>query len=243
MPGYFQRPVFIGCFHKTGTVLWHGVIGQISHALDLVIWHLPGPADPPELRTGWDIAFDDHTTFFERDGIYDPDSRAVVSIRDPRDVVISGARYHLRSDEEWLDRPQDIWEGQSYRQMLQQCGSEHERFLFEMDYMGARTIEAMLGVDFNAPSVRAARLETLMQDREFEEFESIFRFLGFKDEHIPLCLDIARQNSLFAGQSHIEGHAAHGRTELWREVFDADLHEEFRNRFGNAAERLGYPAA
>ncbi len=129
MTSYFERPVFIGTFHKTGTVLLHGIAKRIARRLGLELWTIPSPPDRPEPRTDWDLAVD------------------------------------------------------------------------------------------------------------------IFAFMGFHPDDLGFCLEIAGELSLFSGKPVMPGHVIHGRTELWRSEFDDDLHAAFRERFGDAAERLGYPTA
>ncbi|CAI5961884.1 unnamed protein product, partial [Closterium sp. NIES-65] len=44
--------------------------------------------------------------------------KAIMTVRDPRDVVVSGYFYHKTTQEPWVHEPRSEYGGKSYQQML-----------------------------------------------------------------------------------------------------------------------------
>jgi hypothetical protein len=237
-----QQLVFVGAFHKTGTVLLSSVFRSAAKKLGLVFWplseskpnmHRPADFVPPDFP--WDICFDGHCRFLQL-------PQLLVSIRDPRDVVISGASYHCKSDESALHVPRKRFGGRTYQQAISALPSDEEKLVFEMDHLGKQTIERMLAVDPSDPRIFITRLETLVTDYEFAEYSRIFSFLGFGDQEREVLLEAASRQSVFSGGRTRDGHVQDGRPAQWRSKFTPLVAQEFERRFPGAAERLGYEA-
>jgi hypothetical protein len=188
----------------------------------------------------WDICFDGHSRFLGIDGLFTGDVRGVISVRDPRDVVVSSALYHMKASEKWLHIPKKQFGDKTYQQTICALGSDEERFLFEMNNYAKRTIRRMLGFDRSDPRLRLVKLEQLMADRELEEFRAIFAFLGFRGEALETCVAIARERSVFSDGFKPTAHVRHTTPALWKERFTPELAKEFEKRFPHAAEKLGY---
>ena len=98
------RILCVGTHHKTGTIWMQQVFKALSAALDvpkLSMWKRAVkrlPAEGRVLGTNWDSAFP--TELMAREDVL-----FLHIIRDPRDVLLSGARYHETapaSKEDWL---------------------------------------------------------------------------------------------------------------------------------------------
>lgn len=235
------RPrMLVGTFHKTGTMLMRGIFMRVARRFGyrVLIPAMRGHMD------AWDLCLDAHSGF--RPEEMTGDFRGIVVIRDPRDVIISGALYHTRLDEtstdRWVHVPMPAYGGMSYQQRLRSLPSDEARFLFEMDNMGRQTLGRMAAFTSPRPSFRLSRFEDLVTDLELFEFHRIFAWLGLPGDQIGPALGIAWSQSVFSGGVRTS-HVRSARPQQWQSHFTPALHDAFRERFGDIAERLGYPAA
>ncbi|HWA89543.1 MAG TPA: sulfotransferase domain-containing protein [Rhizomicrobium sp.] len=238
-----DRKRFVGTFHKTGTVLLASVFRHLAHDLGLIFWQpravvwKTGRTAKPDFP--WDICMDSQSRFLADAELFTGDLRCVISIRDPRDVVISSARYHMTAPEKWLHRPDAAFGGATYQQALNALATDHERYVFEMDHSSAQTIAGMLAVDRGDPRIHIVQLDRLIVDAEFEEYRRMFEFLGFEGEALSVCLHAA-QNRSALHRSDRPAHFHHEAPELWKRDFTPALAEAFEARFPGAAQKLGY---
>lgn len=231
--------ILVGTFHKSGTVLMLTVLRRIANQLGYGLW-VPNRRPPPET---WDIMLQAHSVF-PADVLEQPHRGAIV-IRDPRDIIISGALYHARSDsdrEPWLYQPDAKFDGRSYHEAIAALPTDAEKFVFEMDNFGMRTINNMRRHVDLLPDFIHVRFEDLIADVELTTFRRMFTWLGIREADMDRALKIAEASSLFSGQVDTK-HVRSGKPAQWRQHFTPELHAEFSKRFGDIAERLGYPAA
>ena len=174
-----QYPIVLaGTYHKTGTLWIHRVMRGTARALG-IDYHMNFyqnnrlDTKPPAPS----ILFDDHALFPEQLAAYEVVGFRM--IRDPRDVVISGAHYHLRSDEEWLHCPEDHLGGQSYSQAINASGGGQAQYCFEMQHTAADTIKQMTEPSEFVSTFQTVRYEDLMVDTDFSRFKALVKALGF----------------------------------------------------------------
>jgi hypothetical protein len=228
--------ILVGTHHKTGTKwmlqLFEGFCAALGDRLYV------GPQDrlPPATRV-----FFQHHSRFDLAVLGGP-YRGLHVIRDPRDVLISGARYHARASEPWLHRRHRRFWGLTYQEAIRWRRTLADAVLFEMDHAGAHTIREMLAWDRTRPEFFEAKYEDLVADRDLSLFRRLLPFLGYDAEQLPILEGIVRERSLFGGRVSDPMHVSDGRPQQWREVFDERLRRRFRERFGDALERLGYEA-
>lgn len=165
-------------------------------------------------------------------------ARAVHLVRDPRDVIISAAHYHLTADEPWLHEPRNPT-GQTYQQSLRRCTTLDARLDFEMRHASGRTIRDMQAWPYGRSDVIEVRYEDLVQDSQLELFHRIYAFLGIPGGAMPTALQHAWDHSLFSGRVASD-HVRSGRVEQWRSVFTRPLGERFLERHPTALRDLGY---
>jgi hypothetical protein len=232
--------MLVGTFHKTGTMLMFKIITQISVRRG---YRLSSPRNRPPIDE-WDIFIDAHSRF--ETGPLPDTARGFVVVRDPRDVVISGAHYHARltpgPPEAWAHVPRPNLDGMTYTQKIASLPDDEARMAFEMDHMAAGTLRRMADFVTPPPGFITIRFEDLVTDRTLAAYRRAFEWLGLRARDMDAALRIARANSLFSGGPK-SGHVRSGRPEQWREQFTPALHARFREKFGDLAERLGYPAA
>jgi hypothetical protein len=144
--------------------------------------------------------------------------------------------------DKWLHEPQERFGGLSYQQKLTSLPDEEARFIFEMDHKGGETLKNMQRVVAPTPNILLARFEELVGDPYIFEYHRIFAWGRLPPEHLGRALDIAYRNSIFSGKVTSK-HVRSGRPAQWQQHFTPRLHDAFRQRFGDIAERFGYPAA
>lgn len=233
------RKMLLGTFHKSGTILMLTILREIAAELGYRLWVHSKRAEPE----AWDILFHAHSIFPPE--VVEQPHRGAVVIRDPRDIVISAALYHARDDSDrdpWLYEPDPKFGGRSYHEMIAALATDAEKFVFEMDNFSMRTIANMRRVLDDSQNIIRVRFEDLTTDTELSEFRRIFTWLGLRESDIEPALRIAERSSLFSGRVATK-HVRSGKPAQWREHFTPEVHAEFSRRFGDIAERLGYPAA
>ncbi|MFW6314109.1 MAG: hypothetical protein ACOC0S_00825 [Desulfohalobiaceae bacterium] len=132
--------ICIGTHHKTGTVWMDPVFRLLAKKIGVPFVHLPGMnlrEQPQELKRiaaaqGPCIFFDTHSRF--------PDSflqgiefRGLHLLRHPKDVAISCARYHQFSEEKWLHRPWQEYQGRTYQEVINSLPTFWDRVAFELN--------------------------------------------------------------------------------------------------------------
>ncbi|WP_254952603.1 hypothetical protein [Cyanobium sp. Cruz-8H5] len=166
--------------------------------------------------------------------------RGLHLIRDPRDVLISGAHYHGRSGEAWLHVRQARLLGRSYQQAIRGCRSLADAIAFEMRHEGGRTIREMLSWTYSNPLILEVKYEAIAGGEGMKCMADIFSFLGYSQDALPELLAIVRGVSIFRGGADCLGHVRDGRAKQWAQVFDERLKALFIGCFDDALIRLGY---
>jgi hypothetical protein len=178
-----------------------------------------------------------------------PETPITRFVRDPRDLVVSGYHYHRRGAEIWcrLDNPTErdwsvvngtvpdgLADGESFASYLQRVDLE-TGLIAEMDFR-KRHFEAMR--DFPAdPRVLTIRYEEIVGN-ERRAFASILR-------HYEMALPERVAGGWFASRYRAsrratDGHIRNSDAGQWQEFFTPSVAAEFRQRYGDLPERLGY---
>ncbi len=231
--------MLVGTFHKTGTVLMLQILQRIANQLGYRLW-VPNGMPPP---ASWEILLHAHSVFGPE--ILEAPHRGVVVIRDPRDIIISGAFYHARTDshrDPWLYKPNPRFGGRSYHEAIAALPTDADKLLFEMGHLGGRTIRSMRQHLTLSPAFIHVRFEDLTTDVQLGAFRRMFTWLGIREADMEKALGIARQSSVFSGKV-TDKHVRSGKPAQWRQHFTPELHDAFRRRFGTIAEEFGYPPA
>lgn len=237
-----KPPLIVVCtHHKTGSVWMANIFRAIKRHEKL---HLHSKAQV-DLPPNTDIFLQDHSKVdlkalqarFPERGV-----RAVHVVRDPRDVIISGGFYHVKTVEKWANNPKKEYGGKSYRQAIAALPTDHEKLVFEMDHTGGKTIREMLAWDYKNDIVFEARYEDLIVDRDLKLFKPMMEFLGFQGERLEMALKFVRELSLFGGAAGSDpaDHIRSGEGRQWVNVFTPELKAAFQSRFPEALQRLGY---
>ena len=232
-----NRSAYVGTFHKTGTVLLGKIFGQLHRDRILTLWRSDWVEEEPET---WDVNFHYHSAFMFGDAYSNipRNAKIVISLRDPRDLVVSAARYHCDSEEDWLKVPQEKFAGLTYQEKMNSLATWEDKLLFEMRNSSGNTIKKMLQISYDDPRVLPVKLEELMVDRSLTVFLKMFRHLGLEGANLEKALRAAEANSLFSSQK--SRHSRGGYPCEWRERMSRPVQREFERIFPGGATRLGY---
>lgn len=237
-----MTPLIVVCtHHKTGTVWMSSIFRAVKKEFKRVLFS----GKQEELPANADIFLQDHS----RVNLDDLRSRGrpvrcIHVIRDPRDVVISGCFYHVKTTEKWANKPRKEFGGKNYREAIAEQPTDHDKLVFEMEHTGMKSITDMTSWNYQDPDVFEARYEDLIDDTEFKVFRPMMEFIGFRGGELDKALEIVQANSLFGGASP-EGakdphHVRSGESRQWPRTFTPELKAEFKRIHPEALQRLGY---
>jgi len=226
--------ILVGTHHKTGTIWLFTIFQKIADLYGLNIHHNLDPRD----SNSFDILFNDQGAF-NLELIKKP-YKGIHIIRDPRDIIVSSAFYHQKSDEAWLHIPRAEFNGMTYQEKIKSLGSLDEQILFEMENSSKKTIFNILNWNYNNENFFEVKYENLIEDTSMNIFREIFCFLGFPQIIISEVIDIAYSNSLFSGQVSNTEHVRSGKTKQYKKYFKKIHKEKFQNIFGDALIKLGF---
>ncbi|CAD0183325.1 hypothetical protein RUESEDTHA_00189 [Ruegeria sp. THAF57] len=201
------------------------------------------PEEGPALCVNWDSRF-------PKQLFNDSRARFFHVIRDPRDVLISGHRYHLKpkhSHESWLHRPDPGLGGLSYHQKLASQPDLISQMVFEMDGKHASTVRDMLAWPYGHEQVVDLRYEDLIEDRDCERFRGALVHMSVDGFDADGLVKSYWANSLFGGISdrsdrtgRVKSHISSGATQQWRSKLSREVAEVYVQKFGDALIELGY---
>lgn len=262
---YREIPIYLFCHHKVGTVLFGKVFKEICNANHWQFYTLFGKYDVIPFNA--DVALFSHS-MIDLDHVR-TSYTGVHLIRDPRDIIVSGYLYHLRTDEKWcinedfspkspIRFPQvpysrqhcsEEWKslylkslgGRSYQANLKSLSTD-DGLMFEMDHYGSWTIESMLEWNYKRENILELKFEDLMSDFD-REFRRIFQHLGFAGDQLEQLMSIASKHDL--GRMSVEEkekmiHVSPGKIQKWKKYFTPKLKEAFLSRFNDVLIKLGY---
>lgn len=236
------RPLIVVCtHHKTGTVWMADIFRAVKKEYKLKLHNGLQQALPPDA----DIFLQDHSKvdmIALRGRFPDRGVRCVHIIRDPRDVIISGCFYHVKTTEKWANNPKPEFNGKTYREAISALPDDFSKLVFEMQHTGAKTIRDMLAWNYQDKDVLEVKYEDIINDKDFKVFRPMVKFLGFEGAEMDRVLEIINDHSLFGGAKKEGGdvHVRSGESKQWRKLFTPELKAEFKKLHPDALQRLGY---
>lgn len=244
------RVICIGTHHKTGTVWMRKVWRAISADQDIPFAQCYRaerlndiPDEGPFILVNWSSGFPREV--FERD-----DTRFIHIIRDPRDVLLSGMRYHRVAplgNEKFLRKPREEWGGMTYQEKINSLVDDHDRLLFEMANKHTTTVKEMLKWPKGHPRALDVRYEDLIEDRDCSYFRHLLRECDIDGLHVPRAVKEYWNNSLFGGLADEKKrserqniHVSSGKKRQWERKLPREVAEVYAQHFQRALEALGY---
>ena len=218
------------CYHKVGTVWFSRILRSIASYYGLKFQK----STPDKLEKDTEIFFDDHS-------LIDPglliNYVGSHMIRDPRDIVISGYFYHLRTSEKWALETKEEYGNMSYQELLKSKNRD-DGIMLEIE----RTlpeINQMAKWDYSNPNFIEIKYEDIIKN-ESEYFKRIFQHYGFNKKAINKALEIANSFSIKNLKPKKNSHIRSGKPGEWKKFFTGEHKTYFKNRLGDALIILGY---
>ncbi|MFG0300028.1 MAG: sulfotransferase domain-containing protein [Phycisphaerales bacterium JB047] len=258
-----REHIFVGTHHKAGTVWMVSTFRLLAHDNGLSFVHLN------KLDQSWKINpnkqkffeghrrkvekrddrpgvfFDYHSAFPDLSACRDErGAKGLHMIRDPRDMLASGVRYHLKSDEVWLHKPDKRWDGMTFAEKLASYSSYEDQLKFELDTAMGNSIRKMANFD-DQGVFRNVRYEELILDRDMTMFHELLSWLGLEGLEVVRGLRAYWRKSLFGEKGKALGknqtHVHSGAPEQWRSGLSDAALNMIEQRVGEEIVKLGYP--
>jgi len=178
-------------------------------------------------------------------------------IRDPRDLLVSGYKYHRWCRETWVTKPMEKWLAQvlkldqfefdkelkagSYQDVLNQV-DEVTGYLLELNYRQSQ-FNQMLEWDYNNPHLYEFKYEDVFGN-ETAVFSNLFKHYGFSEKMIEMALPYAEEYSFKnlrnKGGTGEQKHASTGFSGQWKKDIPREILEEFTRRHPGLLAKLNY---
>lgn len=228
--------LLVGTYHKTGTVWLQRVFMDAAERMGVPFTENQRDTIEGELVTG---IYQDHHCRFPT-SLLAADCAGFRMIRDPRDVVISGAHYHMKSDEVWLHEPLDALGGQTYAQAINAQPDMQARYIFEAQQVANATTRDMIADAERLSGLNTVRYEDWIEDETMQHFDLVMQQLGLTEEENGHAKAAFHRWSLFGRGNKVDAHARSGATKQWGSIFTRTIGEAFLAVHGDALITLGY---
>lgn len=218
------RVLCVGTHHKTGTVWMRTVFRDIAQALDIPLLAIHRTRKYTRIPSEGRVIVVNWGGQFAPELWQQEDARFFHLIRDPRDVLLSGARYHESTSmrtEKFLYEPRAELAGKSYQEHLQSLPTVEDKLKFEMGESHHKTLKQMLAWPYGHPQALDVRYENLIVDTGAELFAEVLGFFGFSNDEIRQGCEIFIKNSLFGGLADAKptgrtaSHVKSGKPAQW----------------------------
>lgn len=237
VPSPLNNKVLIGTHHKTGTVWMISIFSKIAERYGLSFIKPSASSGEIMPEEDFDIFLQDHSRFDLKKA---EGYRGFHIVRDPRDIIVSGCFYHLKSTEDWLHRKKDSFGGLTYQEKISSFSTLSDQILFEMENAAFRGIKDISSWDYQNPNFMEIKYENLIKDKDLKIFKEIFDFLGFSNSETKSLLKIAHDNSLFSNKLTKTKHIRSGKAQQWKTIFTKQHRTRFVELFGDVLVQLGY---
>lgn len=246
------RLLCVGTHHKTGTVWLRRVLHDISRDQGIPILQVNRARKMsliaetgPQIIVNWSSCFP--IELYQRE-----DARFLHVIRDPRDVLLSGARYHMVAplgNEKFLLKTDESWEGRNYQEQLNALPDLQSRLLLEMELKHHKTVLEMLMWPQGHRHAITLRYEDLITDTDCRLFRSTLERLAVEGLDIDRAVQRFWDRALFGGQAKpearsewINNHVTSGTggTAQWRSQLPRSVARIYAERYQMALQALGY---
>ena len=227
-----RRPLVISTHHKALTVLF----GRILKTFGLLTGESfsEGRGEVIDWHAGLIL---DHHSHVDRSQLVN--YQGIHIRRDPRDIIISCAHYHQQSTEPWLDKPQDVFDGRCYRDMIKDLPDLDAIIQFEMDHVAGRIIRDMLQWNYNDIETIELKYEDLISDYHYNYMEIALEQMNLHLKERELLLRLYN-NFALGGPWLAKKHVRNPKSGQGKLGLKGASLEKFNHLFPDALEKLGY---
>lgn len=244
------RFLCIGTHHKTGTIwmrkVWRAIeddqgipFMQCYRAKKIALAAKTGP----QIIVNWSSTFPQELMDLDH-------ARFLHIIRDPRDVLLSGMRYHRIAplgNEKFLREKRDDWGGKNYQDHLNALPGNLSRLMFEMDNKHDVTVQEMLKWPYGHAHAADVKYEDLIEDNDCILMRDILTGFAIQGLDIDRAVQTYWDHSLFGGLARADDrserqnlHVGSGKTAQWTRKLPREIAEIYAERYQDALETLGY---
>lgn len=230
-----EPKICVGTHHKVLTVL----LAKVFRAFAVTTGRRYSYGRGNDLDYTADVLIDHHSQF-DWSGV-DCSVVGLHVIRDPRDLLVSAAFYHMKGSEAWLHEPRENLNGKSYYQHVSQLKGMEQRLLFEIDNSGGNNVRQMLDWTPHL-GISETRYDRLVGEGAVEAFASAVDSWPIPNHERRLLVELFRYFSLDGPGAKSTKHIRDASSGQWREHFTPAVAHRFREVFPDALVRLGYDA-
>lgn len=171
-------------------------------------------------------------------------AKGIHVVRDPRDLLISAARFHLVSEEQWLHEPMAEFSGLTYQQKLASYDAMEDRIKFEIDHRMGQVIRDMDSFDEQGVFQRV-HYEDLIVDQEMILFHELMVHLEIRGRALIHALDAFWVSSIFGERSEYDleatrNHIFNSQPKQWAELLSRNALDMIEREFEREIVGLGY---
>ncbi len=247
-----MKPRFlcVGTHHKTGTIWMRKVFRDIHQDQSIPFmqcYRAKRLADAakvgPQIIVNWSSKFPNELMGLDY-------ARFLHVIRDPRDVLLSGTRYHQIApigNEKFLRARKAEWNGKTYKEHISSLPSEVDKLMFELENKHHQTLNEMLAWPYGHQNAIEVKYEDLIEDTTCDLFRSILCSFDIEGLDVDRALQSYWKNSLFGGlressdrKARISLHIGSGAKAQWCTKLPREVAEIYEARYGSALRKLGY---
>ena len=228
-----QRRILIGSHHKCGTV-W---IDQIFRVFtDTLCISYARAEESPHLDAQYVLS--PHSLF---DDYLDNEYLGMHIVRDPRDVCVSGARYHVTDyavdNEEWLSTT--MVDGLPYFSYLRNIDFI-DRLSAEIEHVTLATIDSMITTS-KIDGFLTVKYEDLISEFSLvDTCQDIATHLELGELERMVLLGSVVSTHRYLGSPHLPEHfTSSGRHREWENI-SPEITQLLNDKLGDAARIMGY---